>query len=156
MRWLLPIRAHYPDAGTVDSSVSVDMQVDARILVAPGVSFPLKETLTNEADIQVSVTVIDSDDTSETITATLNGDEITLNRMLEYRGFFTLAEGENTIELVVTDRDGQTCEQTVSVTSDRTAPLLELIDPTDGDDILTNQTEVTVRGRVTDPNFTII
>jgi RHS repeat-associated protein len=88
------------------------------------------------------------------MSVTINGSAVTVDASGNFSGTVTLLEGLNTITIVATDAAGNKTTVTRRVTKDTIPPALIVTTPTDN--TITNQTNITVSGTVTDASATTL
>lgn len=93
------------------------------------VAYPAGSLITNQP--QITVTGTSSDGGSGLASVTVNGTAVTVSGGA-YSRTLTLAEGQNTITVIATDRVGHTTTLTRSVLLDTAPPVLALVSPPAG------------------------
>ena len=117
---------------------------------AMSITSPVDGMMTSAASVQVSGTVSDA----SPVTVTINGSAVTIDASGTFTGTVTLTEGLNTITIVARDAAGNQTTITRKVTKDSVPPTLIVTTPTDS--TITNQTNITLSGTVTDVSATTL
>jgi RHS repeat-associated protein len=110
---------------------------------------PIDNLITNQTSVTVSGTVTDS----TTVTVNVNGTNVPVSNG-SFSISIALVESVNTITIVATDATGNQTTVTRSVTRDSIPPTLIVTTPTDS--TITNQTNITLSGTVTDVSATTL
>ena len=143
--------------GFSDMSMAADMLPDMAADMAanssPTCSLVVANELTRESHIDIVIEVTDAEEAASELSVTLNGTALNLNQAGRYEGRFPLDEGPNTAELRALDSAGAECVATALIVRDSTDPTLEITSPQQLQDILTNEPQMRVQGRIDDTHF---
>lgn len=139
-------------AGNTGTSGSFVVTYDA---TRPAVSItsPINGYVTGSASLTISGTVVDSPAITEA-TLRLNGSDSTITVTdNNFSQGVTLSPGVNTVEVTASDSSGNAGSSgIITVTLDKTAPVVTITSPTDG--LQLGTTSITITGTVDDPSVT--
>lgn len=144
------------DASLTDVMPPVDMMTpiadQMRPDAPPSCEITAQNTITSASEVQLTIAVSDSDTPIDELVVLVNGAELSVDDAGLYQGVFLLERGDNEFQLIA-ESNGLTCTNSVSVTSDRTAPRLENAQPTIGSVIKSGNGRVFVTANVVEAHF---
>jgi hypothetical protein len=155
-RVMVDMLDHNVDVSIPDAMPPIDMMApiaDQMIpTVPPACEITAQETLTGDSEVRLTITVSHPDTPIDELAVLVNGAELSVDDVGVYQGVFLLENGDNEFQLIA-EANGQTCTDSISVTSDRTAPRLENTQPAIGSVIKSGNGRVFVAASVIEAHF---